>query len=85
MFKNEPNSPNSAASRRVSTPIEHLPDDALVRKKSLLALVPVSPTTLWRMIRDGQFPKAVQLSDSGRCPAWRLGDVRRWLAARSAV
>ncbi|MFC3146441.1 helix-turn-helix transcriptional regulator [Piscinibacterium candidicorallinum] len=56
-----------------------------MRKKSLLAMVPLSPTTLWRLIQAGQFPSPIQLSDSGRCPAWRLGDVRHWLAARQAA
>ena len=54
-----------------------LPDDALLRQKELLRIVPISPATLWRRVGDGSFPKPFRLSP--RVVAWRIGTVRQWL------
>jgi predicted DNA-binding transcriptional regulator AlpA len=57
-----------------------LPDDALMRQKPLLnsGLVPFSASTLWRKCRLQQFPAPCKIS--GGITAWRLGDIRQWLA-----
>jgi len=60
-----------------------LPADTYLRKRQVLALVPFSGMTLWRKVKDGSFPAPVQLSE--RIPAWRVGDVREWLASREAA
>ena len=57
-----------------------LPGNALLRKRQVLAIVPFSGMTLWRKVKDGSFPAPVQLSE--RIPAWRVADVRAWLASR---
>lgn len=56
-----------------------LPDDALVRLVFMISwgLVPFSKATLWRKVRDGQFPKPLKVSDA--ITAWRVGDIRAWL------
>jgi prophage regulatory protein len=59
-----------------------LPDDALLRQTDLLTIIPFSHATLWRRVADGTFPKQVKLSD--RVSAWRVGDVRKWLAEQQA-
>jgi prophage regulatory protein len=65
---------------------DELPDGALIRKRTLLgSVVPVSNTTLWRMVRENRFPRPIPLSEDGRCPAWKVGDVRAWLAEREAA
>lgn len=43
-------------------------------------LLPASPATIWRKVKDGTFPKPVKLGD--RITAWRLDDIEAWLAAR---
>ena len=43
-------------------------------------LIPASPATIWRKVKDGTFPKPVKLGD--RITAWRLDDIEVWLAAR---
>lgn len=67
-----------------------LPDSAFVREAQLVhrcyrrdgaTALPFGPTTLWRMVRVGEFPKPVKLST--RVSAWRVGDVRAWIRKRA--
>lgn len=57
-----------------------LPDDALIRLYSLLALglVPFSASTVWRKVKQHQFPRPIKVS--AQITAWRVGDIRCWLA-----
>lgn len=57
-----------------------LPNESFVRLKFLLssAVVPYSATTLWRKCRQGAFPCPVKISAG--ITAWRVGDIRLWLA-----
>lgn len=50
------------------------------RKTGAQGLLPVSPSTLWRMVADGRFPKPVKLSE--RVTAWRAEEVNAWLQAQ---
>lgn len=59
-----------------------LPDTAYVRQPPLLEVVPFSSATLWRKCKAGEFPKPVKLSE--RVTAWRVADVRAWLAKAQA-
>ena len=56
-----------------------LPDDALIRLVFLMSwgLVPFSTSTLWRKVRNGEFPSPIKVSS--QVTAWRVGDVRQWL------
>lgn len=65
----------------VST-FDDLPATGFIRQPALLKIVPFSPATLWRKCKAGQFPKPVKLSE--RVTAWRVGDVRGFLAAQAA-
>lgn len=67
-----------------------LPDGAFVREAQLVknrrrpevpAPLPFSPQTLWRKVKAGSFPKPVKLSEG--VTAWRVGDVRSWIAAQT--
>jgi predicted DNA-binding transcriptional regulator AlpA len=61
---------------------DQLPDSGYIRQSQLIPdVVPVSPATLWRNCKAGQFPKPVKLSE--RVTAWRVGDVRAWLIAQA--
>jgi prophage regulatory protein len=68
---------------------DQLPDSAFIRQSHLvsnpkrpsLTLLPFSANTLWRMVKSNSFPAPVRLSDN--VVAWRVGDVRRWLAQQA--
>lgn len=52
-----------------------------IRGKQILAsILPVGRTTLWRMVKRGQFPAPVRLGPN--ITAWRAEDVRDWLEQR---
>jgi len=42
--------------------------------------IPFGKTKLWRMTKDGQFPKAVSLGYKSR--AWVESEVDEWIASR---
>jgi prophage regulatory protein len=56
--------------------------DQLVVDKDLDALMPLHRSTRWRMARDGKFPRPIQITPARK--AWRLSDIRQWLADREA-
>lgn len=64
---------------------DSLPDAALIRQRQLLiGILPFSGATLWRRVKSGDFPKPIKLNE-GNVTAWRVGDVREWLAAQGAA
>ncbi len=68
---------------RSSHPYGELPAEGYIRQSQLIpAPVPLSSSTLWRMVKAGAFPTPVKLS--GRVTAWRVEDVRQWLDAQVA-
>ena len=53
---------------------------AIIRPCHLRAATGLSPTTVWRLRRAGQFPPAIQV---GRAAiGWRRADIEAWLAER---
>ncbi len=50
----------------------------ILRKKELLAMIGLSDATIWRMERDGKFPKRVRLG-SNSC-GWFESEVLNWMA-----
>ena len=42
------------------------------------ALIPVGNSTIYRMVREGRFPKPVKLAKM--TTAWKVEEVREWLA-----
>lgn len=67
--------------------MQSLPSTGFVRQAQLLgdpkaeppipAIVPVGPSTLWRWVASGKFPKPVKLSEC--VTAWKSADVHAWL------
>lgn len=46
-------------------------------------ILPVSPATIWRWVRDGKFPKPFKI---GPCvTAWDMADVENFIAERSGT
>jgi prophage regulatory protein len=67
-----------------------LADTAFIRESQLVqspkrpnapAPLPFSAPTLWRKTKNGTFPQPVRLSE--RVTAWKVGDVRAWIAAQT--
>lgn len=72
------------------TGFDALPDGAYVRLAQLVrdpkkpeasTPLPFSAATAWRKILAGTFPKPIKLSE--RVTAFKVGEIRQWLAARS--
>jgi prophage regulatory protein len=48
----------------------------MLSEREVLAIVPVSPVTLWRMVKRGEFPSPTFLSANKKC--WWLDEVVKW-------
>ena len=81
-----------ATSRVSAANFDTLPDSAFIRESQLVqspkrpetrAPLPFSAPTLWRKVKAGTFPKPIKLSD--RVTAWKVGDVRAWIASHCAT
>ena len=76
-------------SKFIFGPVGRLPESGYIRQAELIgkpkagvpAIVPVSSATLWRMVKAGDFPPPVKLSQ--RVTAWPVESVRSWMADRS--
>ena len=58
--------------------MQHRPK--LIRRKALRERVPYSDTQIWRLEKDGLFPKRVQLGPGA--VAWFEHEVDAWIADR---
>ncbi len=66
---------------KVRQTFDTLPDSGYVRFAQLVpAVIPASRTTLWRWVKEAKFPKPAKLSSG--VTAWRVGDVREFLASQ---
>jgi predicted DNA-binding transcriptional regulator AlpA len=55
----------------------------LLRESDLRNRLKLSHSTIWRLLRAGQFPSPVRVSQ--RLKAWRLVDIERWLTTRAGL
>jgi prophage regulatory protein len=58
-----------------------LPATGFIRQKQLVAIIPFSRTTLWRKVREGEFPAPVHLS--ANVTAWKVELIRKWIDDQS--
>lgn len=56
----------------------------LIRISDLPLYVGLKRTQIRELIKAGEFPRAIPLSDSGRAVAWLEADVASWQAQRLA-
>ena len=49
--------------------------------KGSKGMLPVSPATIWRWVREGKFPKPFKLGDS--VTVWNAADVEAFIAERT--
>lgn len=58
-----------------------LPVTGYIRQSQLIPeIIPVSSATFWRMVKAGEFPQPVKLSE--RCTAWKVEDIRAWIKSK---
>lgn len=58
--------------------------DRGIRMAELLKIIPLSRTTICRMVKRGEFPPPIKLSAGGAI-CWRLRSVMAWLAEREML
>jgi prophage regulatory protein len=70
--------------------IEHAPERVkptarkLISKRELLELIPLSYVTIWSMMRRGDFPKSIKITNGPTAKsAWYLDEVSAWQASRA--
>ena len=52
-----------------------------LNSKTVVNMTSLSRVTLWRLERDGRFPKRVQLSP--RRVGWREDEIKEWISKKS--
>lgn len=90
--KNIPPKAESQAQSNRYPSFDDLPDSALVRQAQLVpnrkkpgvpVPLPFSASSLWRKVANCTFPKPIRLG--ARTTAWKVSDVRAWIAAQQEV
>ena len=56
--------------------------ERIIRKPELLSIIGLSDPTIWRMEKDGKFPKRLRLG--GNSCGWLESEVDDWLKERAA-
>ena len=51
-----------------------LPETGFVRLKTVLQVIPVSPSTWWNGVKSGKYPKPIKLGPN--TTAWKAEDIR---------
>jgi prophage regulatory protein len=54
-----------------------------LNSKTVVKITSLSSVTIWRLERDGKFPKRVQLSL--RRVGWRKDEINEWILERKVV
>lgn len=52
----------------------------ILRRDDVLAMIGLSRSTLYNLVRDGRFPAPISIGQ--RAVGWRLSDVDEWVASR---
>ncbi|NTW87789.1 MAG: AlpA family transcriptional regulator [Desulfobulbaceae bacterium] len=55
----------------------------IIRKPELLNMVGLSDPTIWRLEKDGKFPKRLRLG--GNSCGWLENEVNGWLSERASA
>jgi prophage regulatory protein len=56
---------------------ENMLSEKILRFSELKELIPLSRSTLWRRVKNGQFPQPISLG--GIAVGWKLSDVKAWI------
>lgn len=55
----------------------------ILRRKEVSKKIGLSPVSIWRLEKAGDFPARVQLGP--RAVGWNADDIERWLETRPAI
>jgi prophage regulatory protein len=55
----------------------------LLREPDVLQIIQISRSTLWRLVRQGTFPRPLKLSVGAT--AWKADEVEDWIETRKRV
>jgi prophage regulatory protein len=55
--------------------------DAMLRMQEVKALTGLSRSTIWRMVKGGDFPSPIPIGKRAR--GWPSGDIARWRSDRA--
>jgi prophage regulatory protein len=67
----------------ISPSARSYPPSDLMLKEERAAMVPLSEPTIWRLERDGQFPRRIKIGP--KRVAWLRSEVTAWIAAKAAA
>jgi predicted DNA-binding transcriptional regulator AlpA len=56
------------------------PSEGLVRIRQVISVVGLSRSTWLEMVRRGEAPKPLRIGPTKTLTAWRVQDIRSWLA-----
>ena len=56
--------------------------DRLLRLPAVIERVGLCKASIYKLIKQGEFPKSVRLAKSGRAVAWRESEIRYWVMTR---
>lgn len=62
----------------------HVVVPPLIKKEVVLEICAMSKSTLYRLVKAGEFPEPVSLG-GGRSVAWRADEVAHWIENRPRV
>jgi prophage regulatory protein len=54
-----------------------------LRVSALAPRLGISKNTIWRLVREGKFPKPIKLSE--KVTVWKADDVLAWLESKEAA
>ncbi|MCO6060386.1 AlpA family transcriptional regulator [Pseudomonas sp. MOB-449] len=57
--------------------------ERFLRFGAVAEIIGLSRSTIWRLEKEGDFPKRVKLG--GKSVAWRLSELNLWMSARIAA
>jgi prophage regulatory protein len=57
-------------------------NDKLLTEIEIRKIVPLAHSTIWRLVRDGQFPRPIKIGKSAR---FSEREIQEWIAARLAA
>ena len=55
----------------------------LVRLRQLTAMVGLSRSTIYRLVKAEQFPKPIRIGISSL--AWRMDEIHKWIDSRNRI
>ena len=55
----------------------------LVRLRQLTSIVGLSRSTIYRLVKAGNFPKPIRIGISSL--AWRMDEIHKWIDSRNRI